>query len=247
MFTALTLLACAVWLAWPTLDAIASGEGVVLSSLGAPLLLVIWGIFVQDLTLDDPAARTRVGSATAIAWPILMTIGGLGKALDASLVTAGSLLVVLAGWLCRTTANQTRRGHFGVLRYSSILTGIGTASALVLTITQTDSLASVPGFSPWEFADSPLPTRSFLGRLAMIKRPTGRPFVNDLTVLNFDCLNSKPKALRSLKQPACSPRPRKKATSIPNTVCVCSMRAKKTWEHGNSMTQTMMGVMTDGS
>ena len=52
MFTALTLLACAVWLAWPTLDALASGEGVVLSSLGAPLLLVIWGIFVQDLTLD---------------------------------------------------------------------------------------------------------------------------------------------------------------------------------------------------
>ena len=145
MFTALTLLGCAVWLAWPTLDAIASGEGVVLSSLGAPLLLVIWGIFVQDLTHDDPAARTRVGSATAIAWPILMTIGVLGMALDVSLVTAGSLLVVLAGWLCRTTANQTMRGHFGVLRYRSILTGIGTASALVLTITQTDSLASVPG------------------------------------------------------------------------------------------------------
>ena len=145
MFTALTLLACAVWLAWPTLDALASGEGVVLSSLGAPLLLVIWGIFVQDLTLDDPGARTRVGSVTAIAWPVLMAIGALGMVAEASLVTGGSLLVMIAGWRCRSMANSTMRGHFGVLRYRSILTAIGTASAVVLTLTQAESIASFSG------------------------------------------------------------------------------------------------------
>ena len=35
-----------------------NGDGVVLTSFGAPLLLLIWGIFVQDVTLDD-AARSR--------------------------------------------------------------------------------------------------------------------------------------------------------------------------------------------
>ena len=145
MFTALTLLACAVWLAWPTLDAMASGEGVVLASLGAPLLLVIWGIFVQDLTLDEPAARTRVGSATAIAWPVLMTIGVLEMEAEVSFVTGGSLLVVVAGWICRGMANHTMRGHFGVLRYRSILTGIGTASAVVLTLTQAETIVSFSG------------------------------------------------------------------------------------------------------
>ena len=66
LLTALSLLlVCAVWLAWPSIKALMNGDGVVLTSFGAPLLLLIWGIFVQDATLDDANARSRLGSSTA--------------------------------------------------------------------------------------------------------------------------------------------------------------------------------------
>lgn len=145
LFSALVLLVFAVWLAWPTLQALMAGEGIVLSDLGAPLLLVIWGIFVQDLTLDDPAARTRVGSATSVAWPVVMVLGVLGLDLDNRLALAGSGLLLLVAVICRRVAVGTMRGHFGVLRYRAVLTGIGTASAIVLAATQTTPWASFTG------------------------------------------------------------------------------------------------------
>jgi len=145
LFTALTLLVCAVWLAWPTVKALIAGEGIVLSDLGAPLLLVIWGIFVQDLTLDDPAARTRVGSVTSISWPVLAVLGALGMDLSDRLTLVGSGLLLVVGAVCRRAASTTMRGHFGVLRYRAVLTGIGTASACVLALTQSVQLNSVAG------------------------------------------------------------------------------------------------------
>ena len=39
------------------------------------------------------------------------------------------------------------RGNFGVLRYRAVLTGIGSASAVALTLTQSESLASLSGGS----------------------------------------------------------------------------------------------------
>lgn len=147
LLTALTLLLCAVWLAWPSLQALLAGEGVVLSSFGAPLLLLVWGIFVQDLALDDPSARSRLGASTAVAWPVLLCLAALGMKTALSEPVVGSFLVLVAGLVCRHVANQTMRGNFGVLRYRSMLTGIGTASALVLALTQLENMASFTGFA----------------------------------------------------------------------------------------------------
>ncbi len=60
LLTALSLLVCAVWLAWPSIKGLMSGDGAALTTFGAPLLLLIWGIFVQDLTLDDAVARSAL-------------------------------------------------------------------------------------------------------------------------------------------------------------------------------------------
>ena len=141
LMTALSLLVCAVWLAWPSLKGLVAGEGVALTAFGAPLLLVIWGIFIQDLTLDDPAARTRVGSASALAWPVLLVIGALGVEAALTQQLFGSVLIMLVALVLRNAANATMRGHFGVLRYRAMLTGIGTASAAVLALTQTSTLS----------------------------------------------------------------------------------------------------------
>ena len=145
LLTAMLLLGCAVWLAWPSLQALMTGDGVVLSQFGAPLLLILWGIFVQDLALDDPAARTRLGSASAVAWPLLMVLGALGLDDGLNVAALGSALVFGAGVVCRRTANRTMRGNFGVLRYRAVLTAIGSASAVVLTLTQSAGWSSTSG------------------------------------------------------------------------------------------------------
>ena len=143
LVSALTLLLCAVWLAWPSIRGLSNGDGVVLASFGAPLLVLIWGIFVQDLTLDDGAARSRVASATSVAWPLLMCLGALGFEQGAAAM-AGSGLVLLSGVMCRQLSHRTMRGTFGVLRYRAILTGIGTLSALALTLTSGETLDEPP-------------------------------------------------------------------------------------------------------
>ena len=146
LLTALSLLVCAIWLAWPSIKGLMGGDGVVLTSFGPPLVLLIWGIFVQDLTLDDAVARSRVASATSIAWPILLCLGALGLEGNRYQV-AGSALILFAGLMCRKLSIRTMRGNFGVLRYRAVLTGIGSASAVALTLTQSESLASLSGGS----------------------------------------------------------------------------------------------------
>ena len=146
LLTALSLLVCAIWLAWPSIKGLMGGDGVVLTSFGPPLVLLIWGIFVQDLTLDDAVARSRVASATSIAWPILLCLGALGLEGNRYQV-AGSALILFAGLMCPQLSIRTMRGNFGVLRYRAVLTGIGSASAVALTLTQSESLASLSGGS----------------------------------------------------------------------------------------------------
>ena len=158
LVSAITLLLCAVWLAWPSIRGLSNGDGVVLASFGAPLLVLIWGIFVQDLTLDDGAARSRVASATSIAWPLLMCLGALGFEGDVPAM-AGSGLVLLSGVMCRQLSHRTMRGNFGVLRYRAILTGIGTLSALALTLTAGETLTEPPmmlalGIAAFAMADT---------------------------------------------------------------------------------------------
>ena len=59
---ALFCLSGAVWLASPNqTEAIVRDESI-LTGLGKPVLVLLWGIVIQDLILDDPRARTRIGA-----------------------------------------------------------------------------------------------------------------------------------------------------------------------------------------
>ena len=70
--SALLLLSGALWLMWPSLNAAMNGDSGLLKGLGLPLLIIVWGLIIQDLVVDDPRARTRVGSAASVAWPVLL-------------------------------------------------------------------------------------------------------------------------------------------------------------------------------
>ena len=144
--TALVILVCAMWTAWPTLTDLFSDKGVELSGFGAPMLLLFWGIILQDLALDEPAARTRVGASTSVSWPILMVLGSLGLELKLSAVTLGSVLILTVGWFCRHQSRSLLRGGFDVLRFRSILTAIGCISAVVLLFSQPADYTEMTSF-----------------------------------------------------------------------------------------------------
>ncbi|MBT5661467.1 MAG: hypothetical protein HOI79_05290, partial [Euryarchaeota archaeon] len=146
MAAALLILLCAIWLAWPTLSSLFSDKGVALAGFGAPMLLLFWGIILQDLALDDPAARSRIGASTTIAWPVLMVIGALGLEAELNGGLVGSILVMSVGWFCRAQSRTLLRGGFDVLRFRSILTGIGCASATTLLFSQSADYTEIISF-----------------------------------------------------------------------------------------------------
>ena len=149
MMTALLMLASAAWLAWPSIDDLMSGRSVDLTSFGAPLLLLLWGIFLQDLAVDAPSARSRLGAAASVAWPVLavLSITGLNSTDAVGLV--GSALVMSAALACRRTSTTVLRGSFGVLRFRSLMTGVGCLSGgvLVLTGERMDTAAGALGLA----------------------------------------------------------------------------------------------------
>ena len=135
MFTALLMLGAAAWLAWPSIDDLVSGRSVELTSFGSPLLLLLWGIFLQDLAVDAPSARSRLGAAASVAWPVLavLSVSALNGTNTSGLL--GSALVLAAALACRRTSTTVLRGSFGVLRFRSLMTGIGCLSGGVLVLT----------------------------------------------------------------------------------------------------------------
>ena len=70
--SSITILLGAIWLVWPTLSAAAKGEAGLLNGLGMPILVLIWGLLVQDIGLTNPSSRTRIGASATIAWPCLL-------------------------------------------------------------------------------------------------------------------------------------------------------------------------------
>ena len=57
--SALVLLSAAIWLAWPTLKSGMSGNSLN-SDLMYALIIIAWGVFVQDLGIMDKKSRSRI-------------------------------------------------------------------------------------------------------------------------------------------------------------------------------------------
>ena len=70
--SSLVILSGAVWLMWPNLQSALKGDEGLLEGLGYPLLIIAYGLILQDSVLDDAKARTRIGSFACIAWPVLL-------------------------------------------------------------------------------------------------------------------------------------------------------------------------------
>jgi hypothetical protein len=133
-FSAFSLLGAAIWLAWPALNSAIEGKSGIISGLGLPIIILIWGVVVQDIVVDDAKARSRVGGGASIVWPILLMIGALNFDFTLSPETLGSILVVIVAIICYNSAAKTLQGNLGVLRFRSLMSGVGCLTSFSLFI-----------------------------------------------------------------------------------------------------------------
>ncbi len=134
--SALLILAGAVWLMWPSLQSAIRGEAGLLEGLGYPLIVIAYGLILQDSVLDNPKARTRVGSFASIAWPVLLIIASLQLNFNNLTSTIGSAFLLTVGYACFQTSSSVLRGGLDVMRWRAIMTGLGVVAAFSLFVGQ---------------------------------------------------------------------------------------------------------------
>jgi hypothetical protein len=130
--SALLLLSGALWLMWPNLNAAMLGESGLLKGLGFPLLIIVWGLIIQDLAVDDARARTRVGSAASVLWPVLLITAAQAFDVSNLSLVAGSVLLTGVAFSCLSASKSILQGGLDVLRWRAIMTGLGTVIAISL-------------------------------------------------------------------------------------------------------------------
>ena len=130
--SALLLLGGALWLMWPSLNAAMLGESGLLKGLGFPLMIIMWGLIIQDLTVDDARARTRVGSAASVVWPVLFITASQSIDIEHPSMLAGSVLLAVVATACLNASKTILQGGLDVLRWRAIMTGLGTIVAFSL-------------------------------------------------------------------------------------------------------------------
>ena len=123
--SSMLILVGAIWLVWPTLSAAAKGEGGLLTGLGMPIVILIWGLLVQDIGLTNPSARTRVGASATIAWPVLLMIASKEVTNISEVTVTGPLLVAVAASSCFFYSRAVLKGGLDVQRFRSLMTGVG--------------------------------------------------------------------------------------------------------------------------
>ena len=132
--SALLILTGAVWLMWPSLEAAINGESGLLEGLGYPLIVIAYGLILQDSILDNAKARTRVGSFASIAWPVLLMIASLQLSLDEPASVIGCVLIIVVGYSCFQTSSSVLQGGLDVMRWRAIMTGLGVVGAFSLFV-----------------------------------------------------------------------------------------------------------------
>tara|TARA_B100000965_G_scaffold405313_1_gene438893 strand:- start:2080 stop:3840 length:1761 start_codon:yes stop_codon:yes gene_type:complete len=137
----------AIWLVWPILSAAAKGEGGLLNGLGMPILVLIWGLLVQDIGLTEPSSRTRVGASATIAWPILLMISSKEITSFSEVGIIGPILVAIAASACFTYSKTVLTGGLDVQRFRSLMTGVGFVAAFSIFVGDIPEPSSITWFA----------------------------------------------------------------------------------------------------
>ena len=131
--SAFTLLGAATWLAWPALQSAMNG-GPLITGLGYSLIILAWGIFVQDLGLMGKKERSRVGAAATIFWLPVSIIAMAQLEGEISELIGMSLLLVVSLALFRVS-RIILRGDVAVMKFRALMGALGFVLAISLLAT----------------------------------------------------------------------------------------------------------------
>lgn len=127
-FSAMTLLIAATWLAWPTLIS-AMNDGSLFDGIGYSLIILAWGLIVQDLGIQDGVSRSRIGAAISIAWlPIaIISIPSINGSIDEII---GFLILIITSLILFKTSRVILEGGLEVSRFRSVMGFLGVVLAI---------------------------------------------------------------------------------------------------------------------
>jgi len=135
VLSALILLSSAVWLAWPMLKSGMGGGNSLNSDLMYALIIIAWGVFVQDLGIMDQTSRSRIGIIATVAWlPLAIVALSYFDSSRSEVIGMGVLLIV--SYALFATSRSILRGDVAVMKLRSVMGGLGfVLSASLLTTT----------------------------------------------------------------------------------------------------------------
>tara|TARA_B110001452_G_scaffold261852_1_gene261135 strand:+ start:4995 stop:6740 length:1746 start_codon:yes stop_codon:yes gene_type:complete len=128
--SAFTLLGTATWLAWPALQSAMDG-GPLITGLGYSLIVLAWGVFVQDLGVMDKKGRTRVGAAATISWLPVSIIAIAQLEGDISQLIGMAMLLVVSLGLFRVS-RTVLQGDIAVMKFRALMGIFGCVLAISL-------------------------------------------------------------------------------------------------------------------
>ena len=122
-FSAFLLLATATWLAWPALQSSMNG-GPLITGLGYPLIILAWGVFVQEIAVMDDKNRSRIGAAATIGWLPISIIAFSKLEGNVSEIVGMSLLLVVS--LCLFKVSRAiLKGDLAVMKFRALMGMLG--------------------------------------------------------------------------------------------------------------------------
>ena len=139
--SALVLLGAAVWLAWPTLKSGIAGNSLN-SDLMYALIIIAWGIFVQDLGIMDKKSRSRIGIIATVAWLPLAVVALSNFEGDISELIGMSILLIVS-YALFVTSREILQGDVAVMKFRSVMGVLGfVLSASLLTTVSFDDTSA---------------------------------------------------------------------------------------------------------
>ncbi len=138
-FSAIAMLGAAFWLAWPTLKSGMSGDSLN-SDLVYAMIIIGWGVFVQDLGIMDQKSRSRIGMISTIAWLPLAIVAVSN--LEGNISEMIGMVVLLAiSYALFSTSRSILEGDIAVMKFRAImgLLGLVLSISLLTTISLDDT------------------------------------------------------------------------------------------------------------
>lgn len=132
--SAMALLGAAVWLAWPTLGSGMGGEAIT-SDIKYAMIIIAWGVFVQDLGILDKKSRSRIGIISTIGWLPLAVVALSELESDLS-GKVGMVILLITSFALFSTSRSILQGDISVMKFRALMSfmGLVLAGSLLSTI-----------------------------------------------------------------------------------------------------------------